>query len=684
MKLSLKWLKEFVDLKLSSQELSHLLTMTGIEVEESEVMGDDTILEVSITPNRADCLSLLGIAREISANLGISLKHPSISVREDETSAPQIEIIDTQLCHRYASRIIYDVRVKESPEWLIKRLESHGMRSVNNIVDITNYVLLEMGHPLHAFDLDRLEGKRIVVKRAGDRRDFKTLDGEERRLNSEMLLIWDAERPVAIAGVMGGLNSEVTPSTVNILLESAYFDPVSVRRTSKSLGLTTEASYRFERGTDIEIIVKALDRATALIKEIAGGRVTGLTDNYPVPYITPDVSVSFQKIRSLLGIDIDESSVEDILKKLGFNYRREGEGIVVKPPGYRRDIQMDVDIIEEVARFYGYERIPATMPAIRVNRIKRGNDVRSINLIKDAMIKAGLTEVINLSFLNPSNLDDLNIPGDDIRRRLIFIRNPLRKEESCLRTTLVPSLLNNAVLNQNRGERSFSLFEVSRVFFDKGDMLPDEIMQMAAIHCRPSRPSIWEKAHNGFYDIKGAIETLFDLLKIKDYSFEKDSTSPEPYLHPARSCLIKVNGEIIGSAGELHPAVASAYELRGDISLFEINSLEKLIESAPSRIIFRQLPRFPYVERDISILVDKEIPVAQIRDIISGLNTDIIESIRLFDIYTGKQIPPDKKSIAFTIRYRAYDRTLTDDEVDDIHSKIIDALKDNLKAELRS
>jgi len=542
-----------------------------------------------------------------------------------------------------------------------------------------------MGHPLHAFDLDRLEGKRIVVKRAGDAGDFKTLDGEDRRLKEDMLLIWDAERPVAIAGVMGGLNSEVTLSTVNVLLESAYFDPVSVRRTSKSLGLTTEASYRFERGADIGIIVKALDRATALIKEIAGGRVTRLTDNYPISYTPLDVSVSFRKIRDLLGVDIDESSVEDILKRLGFNYRREGEGVVVTPPSYRRDIQRDVDIIEEVARLYGYERIPATMPATRVNRLKSGNNLRGINIVKDAMIKAGFTEVINLSFLNPLSLDGLNILKDDRRRRLIFIKNPLRKEESCLRTTLVPSLLNNAVLNQNRGERSFSLFEISKVFFDREeDTLPDEILQMAAIHCRPLRPSIWERPHNGFYDMKGAIEALFDFLKIKEYLFEKHKTPPEPYLHPGRSCSIKVNGEVIGSAGELHPAVISAYELRGDISLFEINNLNPLIRSIPSKIVFRQLPRFPYVERDISILVHREVTVAQIREIIAGLNTDIIESIRLFDIYTGRQIPPDKKSIAFTIRYRASDRTLTDDEVNEIHSKIIDALEDNIKAELRS
>ncbi len=683
MRISLKWLKEFVDFKLSPGELAHLLTMAGLEVEEVEEVADDTVLEVSITPNRADCLSIIGIAREVSAGLQIPVKYPFISVHENDIDAPLIEIVDTTLCHRYASRIIYGVRVGSSPEWVIKRLESHGMRPVNNIVDITNYVLLEMGHPLHAFDLDRLERKTIVVKKAGSVSSFKTLDGEERPLNSETLMIWDSEKPVAIAGVMGGLNSEVTPSTVNVLLESAYFDPVSIRRTSKALNLTTEASYRFERGTDIDVIVKALDRATMLINEIAGGRVTRLNDNYPIPYMPTEVYVRSKKIKDLLGIDIDESTVEAILNRLGFSYRREGEGIIVIPPSYRRDIQRDVDIVEEVARLHGYDRIPATMPAIRVNRITEKNGVRTINLIKDSMVRSGFTEVINLSFLNPSSLDDLNIPKVDRRRRLIFIKNPLRKEESALRTTLIPSLLNNARLNQSRGENAFSFFEVSRVFFDKKDKLPDEVIQMAAIHCKASTPSIWEKTHNGFYDIKGSIENLFDGLKIKNYSIENGNLMVEPYLHPGRSCVIKINNHVIGSAGELHPLVASLYELRGDINLLEISNLMSLIEAIPLRITFRPLPRYPYIERDISIVVPKETQFAQIKKIISDIDSDIIESFDLFDIYTGKQVPPDKKSVAFTIRYRASDRTLTDREVNTLHSEIINRLKETIKAELR-
>lgn len=682
MKVSLNWLKEFIDFSLSPEELSHTLTMVGLEVEGLEDREDDTILEVSITPNRPDCLSILGIARELSADLQIPIRYPLIAVDEDDIAPPIIEIADTHLCHRYSSRIIYGVRVGQSPEWLIKRLESHGMRSVNNIVDITNYVLLEMGHPLHAFDLDKLDGKRIVVKRVGGGSRFKTLDGIERLLNSEILMIWDSVKPVAIAGVMGGINSEVANSTVNVLLESAYFDPVSIRRASKSMNLKTEASYRFERGTDIDIIVNALDRATMLIKEIAGGKVSRLCDNYPVRFKPYEVHVPVWKIKNLLGIDIDEPSVEGILNRLGLNYRREGEGFTVIPPSYRRDIQQDVDVIEEIARLYGYENIPSTLPVMKAKRIRR-DKTRGINLIKEVMVSGGWTEVINPSFIDPSSLNELNIPTDDKRRRFIQIRNPLKKEESCLRTTLIPSLINNARLNQNRGVKSFSLFEVSRVFFDKGDRLPEEVVQMAGVHCRSSMPFIWQKPHEGFYDIKGVIENLFHRFKIDDYLFEKDETLLEPYLHPAKSCTIKINNQVIGSLGEVHPSIASLYELKDNVSIFEIYNIEDVIGNAPSRIAFKPLPRYPYIERDVSIVIDRETNFDKIKDIISGIDTDFIEFIELFDIYTGKQIPADKKSVAFTIRYRASDRTLTDEEVDALHSEVINKLKETIKAELR-
>lgn len=683
MKASINWLREFVDFSLSPKELSELLTMAGLEVEGFEEFEDDVILDIGITPNRPDCLSIRGIAREIASILELPLKDINTRVTEEEGEGPSIEIEDTDLCSRYASRVIYGVRTGPSPEWITKRLEAHGIRSTCNIVDITNYVLLEMGHPLHAFDLDKLAGKRIVVKPAGSVKSFRTLDKEERELTGEMLMIWDAEKPVAIAGIMGGLDSEVTLSTVNILLESAHFNPLSVRRTSKALNLTTEASYRFERGTDINIVVSALDRAAQLITEIAGGSITRVTDIHPRPYTPPQIRVRPEKVRTLLGIDIDKARIQTFMNRLGIEKRVEGEAIVVEPPSYRIDLQREVDVIEEIARLHGYDKIPATLPSVRMEPPSQNPVQKVIRKIKDSLIKSGLTEVINYSFFNPAVLDRLNLPPDDKRRDFVVIKNPLKKDEAALRTTIVPALLDNVSLNLNRGEASLGFFEISKVFFPWGNKLPNEVLQIAAVYRKDPTPSIWQKGHDGFFDLKGVVENLMEDLGIKDYTFEQEHTSCEPYLHPGKSCLIKVNGQKIGSIGSLHPGVAGALELTGDISLFEIHDLKTLLASIPQMIRYIPLPKYPYVERDISIVVPRDTEVAGIEEAIRGVDSSIIESIRLFDIYTGKPIPNDKKSLTFTIRYRAHDRTLTDSEVDDLHSRIIKRLESTAGAELR-
>jgi len=684
MKASIKWLKEFVDFTLSTKELSRTLTMAGLEVEGVEEFEDDTILDINITPNRPDCLGIKGVAREVAAILGLPFKHTPAVVSEEKGEGPAIEIADPHLCSRYASRIIYGVKPGPSPEWISKRLEAHGFRSTCNIVDITNYVLLETGHPLHAFDLDKLAGNRIIVRPVESKTSFKTLDGEDRTLTEGMLLIWDTEKPIAIAGVMGGANSEVTLSTVNVLLESAYFDPVSIRRTSKALNLTTEASYRFERGADINGIITALDRATEMIVEIAGGQATRISDSYPNPFVARQIMVKFKKIKALLGIEIEESEIERLLSSLGLNIERVGEGIVVTPPSFRQDLQRDIDIIEEIARLYGYDKIPSTLPQIKMQYNPDNTNHKLIKALKDSMVKSGFTEVINYSFFNPAILDKLNIPSEDERRNLVFVRNPLRKEETALRTTLIPALLHNLILNLNRGEKALSFFEISRVFFSSGERLPKETLQMAAVYLKDTSGSVWQDRYDGFFDLKGVVENLMRWLNIKNYSFEREPSFCEPYLHPGKSCSIKIDTQRIGSLGVLHPGIATALELKGDINLLEIYDVERLLKSIPSQITYTPLPRYPYVERDMAIVVSKDIPVAQVRDIILSVNSDLIESVKLFDIYTGQQIPPDKKSLAFSIRYRSKDRTLTDEEVDTLHLKIIKELETSVKAKLRS
>ena len=684
MKASIKWLMEHVDFSLSAKELSHLLTMAGLEVEGAEEIGDDTILEIAVTPNRPDCLSIRGIAREISANLGIPLKKVPRSISMEEGEGPEIAIEEQEICTRYASRIIYGVEPGPSPEWIAKRLEAHGFRSSLNIVDITNYVLLEMGHPLHAFDLDRLAGKKIEVRRAGSVKEFQTLDEEKRVLNNDTLLICDAEKPVAIAGIMGGSNSEVTSSTVNILLESAYFKPDSIRRSAKRLGLATESSYRFERGADINGLIDALDMASQMIVEIAGGTLTKLSDNYPKPYSPQEIFVRLDRISSLLGVDIDKTSALRFLDNLGFKCESEEKGILVTPPGFRPDIQREVDIIEEIARLYGYDKIPSTLPVIKMQTMPDSTKRGVINNIKDFMIKSGYTEVINISFLNPAALDNLSISVDDKRRNLVYIKNPLRKEDAALRTSLVPSLLDNVSLNMSRGERALSLFEISRVFFAAGEIQPDEVLQIAAVYCKDMSDALWQKKHEGFFDLKGVMENLFKELKIESYFFEPDGSCCEPYLHPGKSSSIKIDAEVVGSIGALHPGVAERHDLTGDISLLEIYDLKRLLSAMPAVIKFAPLPKYPYVERDLAIIVSKDVTVAKAKEIMAGIDSNIIESVKLFDIYTGKPVPPEKKSLAFSIRYRASDRTLTDSEVDALHSDILRELERSINAKLRS
>ena len=686
MRVSLTWLKEFVDFSLTPKETADALTMAGLEVEDivpNSWDANDSILEIGVAPNRPDCLGITGVAREISAVLNLSLKSISVSAKEESEAGPQIEIKDSALCSRYTSRVIYGVKIKPSPSWISKRLESHGFRPTNNIVDIINYVLLEMGHPLHAFDLDKLAGNRIVVKTAGSANEFLTLDNVKRTLRKDMLLIWDAEKPVAIAGVMGGLDTEVTSSTVNLLLESAYFAPLSVRKTSKALNLTSESSYRFERGMDINGLVSALDRATQLIIEIAGGKTTRITDIYPKPFSTHRIPVKFKKINDILGVKIKPTAVQEMLTRLGIENKREGEGLTVMPPSFRQDIHRDIDVIEEVARLYGYDKIPVSLPEARMDPVIENTRWNFIKTIKGSMIKTGYSEAINYSFLNPLVLDKLRLPADDRRRNLIKIRNPLRKEEEALRTTLIPALLENVRLNINRGEKSLRFFEIASVFSPSGQKLPVEKVELAVVYLKEKRTFLWDAKHDSFYDLKGVIENLFLMLGIKNYSFVQESSLSQPYLHPGKSCVIKIDNQMVGWAGTLHPDVAQDFNVIPEINIAELDT-GRLLSFMPSKITYRPLPRYPYIKRDIAVTVSEDVTASSIENVILSINSDMIESVKLFDIYSGKSIPKGKKSLAFSIRYRAGDRTLVDEEVNKLHSRILKCLEASLKAELRS
>lgn len=674
MRVSLDWLKEYIKFSMSEEELSAMLTMAGLEVESSEKTDSDTVIEINVTPNRPDCLSILGIAKEVSALAGLSIRFPDCEIRDDEEECgAQITISDEDLCSRYAGRLIRDVRIGESPEYIRKRLEKSGMRPINNIVDVTNYVMLEMGHPLHAFDSERISGSAIRVGRAGSGVRIKTIDGIERNMPADSLLIWDSSRPVAIAGIMGGMDSEVEAGTKNIFLESAYFLPSSVRRTSRLLGLKTEASYRFERGADIEIVDKALDRAALMISRLAGGRVSAKKDVYAAPFQSRGIKVRYDKVNKTLGLSLAGEEISAIMQRLGIRHEKGPDHLIAMPPSFRPDIAGEADVIEEAARLYGYDRIPVTVPQMKMSARRKADKHLRVEAVKEAMRTSGFTEVVNYSFMNEAMLVMLGMSGKDHRAMPVRIKNPIKAEEPFLRTMLLPSLVQNLVHNLSSGNKDIRLFELSRVFVDTGDALPVETHSLGAIFFMDKSNALWKEAAPGFYLVKGVFESMMEDLRMLDYRLEKSS---EPFLHPGRSADIFVSNEKTGFIGALHPDVAAMLPLKvpePEIIVLEVG-IENMLISAPYKTAYSPVQKYPYIERDVALIVDDSLPASAITGHARAYPTELIEDAVIFDFYKGSNIPEGKKSVAFTIRYRAANRTLTDSEIEDLHNRVVGAV----------
>lgn len=681
MRVSFGWLSEFVKTGLSVEKIAHLLTMSGLEVEALETTQDnDVIMEVNVTPNRADCLSILGVVRELSVLTGaqVTLPPSRIKVFETETAkaatGPEIkvEIRNPELCRRYSGRVVRGISIGPSPEWMARRLEDYGIRSINNIVDITNYVLVELGHPLHAFDLNTLKGGRIVVDTADNiYRQIKTLDGVERKLDGKALVIADAEGPVALAGIMGGASTEVEESTTDIFLEAAWFEPVNIRKTAKALGLGSESSYRFERGADIEIIPYALDRASYLMQELAGGRPGEAVDVYPGKRVVPrSIEVSAARISRLIGADISREDITGILDKLGFAPVCSDSVITAFPPSYRFDVEAEADIVEEVARIYGYDRIPTVLPASMLSFQESPSRRNFVKAARQSITRSGYSEAINFSFMNSQALDTLGLSPDDARRSAVSLINPLKQEESLLRTTLVPALIENLRHNLQRDLKDIMLAETARVFIKrKEEGQPEEHLMVSGISMRSGTYSFWRNGKNELYAAKGAVETLFDELRVQDRSF---SPSQEPFLHPGKSADVFVSGRRCGFVGVLSPAVREKAEIKGkeEITIFELD-LDIIFENLPQTPVYRPVPKFPAVARDIALVVDDGVSAAEIIRRIKDYPSKLIENAAVFDLYKGEGIPPGKKSLAFNVRYRAMDRTLTENEVEQVHEGLI-------------
>ena len=674
-----EWLKELIEIKESPEEIAEILTMVGLET----VLLKNDILEIEVTPNRADCLSLIGIAREIGAITKRKIKFPKIKIDNEFNTDFKVKI-NSLLCKRYTGRVIKGVKVGESPKWLKRRLETSGIRSINNVVDITNYVLLELGHPLHAFDLNTLKGNMIKIDISGKIRRFKTIDGVERELCPDALLIWDSEKPIAIAGIMGGIETEVTENTTDLFIESAYFEPYSIRKTSSLLGLKTEASYRFERGTDIDGLVTALDRASYLIKQICKGELSKRIEVYPIKHIPPKINLRYHTIKRILGENIDKREVQKILKYLGFEINtQESDVVTLKPPAFRIDITQEADLIEEVARLYGYHKIKSKLPnaIIRPERISILDKV--LKRLKDILVLSGFSEAINYSFMNPQNLDKLRIYDNDIRRKTVSILNPLKKEESILRTFLLSSLIECLVLNINRKVEDVKLFEISKVFINnKKDKLPHEKYHLAAIYFYKKGQRLWEDNIEVYYLMKGIFEKIVESLKLKKLSYKKTS---EPFAHPGRTSDIYIEDKKIGYVGVLSPEIKESFgiiEIKEDIGILEIE-IDELLKFSSEKIVYKPLPRFPYVQRDISLIVEKSMMINDILEPLYNYPSELIEDIKLFDVFEGKNIPKGMKSVGISIIYRSKDRTLTENEVNKLHEEIVKYLLKKTGGKLR-
>jgi phenylalanyl-tRNA synthetase beta chain len=656
----------------------------------SVIEVSDWVFDIDITPNRPDCASVIGIAREISAVTGKGLRRPEPKIEEtgpeigDLTS---ITIEDAAGCPRYAAGIIQDIMLYPSPFWMRYRLHLSGIRSISNVVDVTNYVMLELGQPLHAFDYNRLNENRIVVRRAREGEVFSTLDGETRKLNSEILMICDGKRAVAVAGIMGGLNSEIFAGTRNVLLESAFFDPVTIRRGSKLLGLSTEASYRFERGSDVGGVTTALKRAVSLISDLAGGKIArGFIDNYPKPYSSPDISFRVDRANRILGTTIPSDEMTGYLKALGMEVINiKGDNLNIKPPSFRVDITREADIIEEVARLSGYENIPVTIPNIRPSEEREAPELVLREQARSIMIGLGFTEIITYSFISPDSADMLGAEEESPVRSFVHLMNPLTVDQSVMRTSLVPGLLStikNNILNQ---EKELKLFEWGKIFIRKeGEQLPLEKAFLAAVMTGPYRQKTWydNERSADFYDIKGAVEALLKGLGLRDFIFQRDNALIPGYDPEISSCIYSA-GSFVGQVGLASFKTMEAYELQKEKAyLFELD-IQALLKRLQKTKKFEPFAKFPPVYRDISIIVKRQLESYEIMQAIKQEGGELIESVRVFDYYQGEKMDPSEKALAFRICYRSKQRTLDGGEINRLHESVIDKIRRKTGARLR-
>jgi phenylalanyl-tRNA synthetase beta chain len=649
----------------------------------------DWVFDISITPNRPDCACVMGVAREIAALTGQKLRHPEINIVEGNTAIEdltRVTLVDPEGCPRYAAGMIQGVELSPSPFWMRYRLHASGVRSINNVVDVTNYVLLEAGQPLHAFDYDRLRENRIVVKRAEDGEIFSTLDGQSHTLDKEILMICDGKRSVAVAGIMGGLNSEIFAGSTNVLVESAYFDPITIRRGSKKLGLSTEASYRFERGIDIEGVITALRRAIMLIHQLAGGEVVkGVIDEYPKPFSPPVIEMRIDKTNGFLGTALSQDTIAGYLKALELHVETVEPNLIrVTPPPYRVDLTREVDLMEEVARLEGYDKILVTSPHIRPSDEGDLPELALGDKMREIMLALGFTEIITYSFIPPDSAALLGAGEHSPLQSYVKLMNPLSTDQSVMRTSLLPGLLEAIRTNILHGEKDLKLFEWGKVFIhDEKEELPREEPCLGAVMTGLSRQKAWFRGERevDFFDLKGTVQALLTALGLDGYLFKRDNI-PVHY-DPEVSSQIHFSEAVIGQVGKILPDVMKNYGLESVVAYVLELDTKTLLERMPHTKAFEPYARFPAVFRDISLILRRGVPSAEVQEIIESEGGELIEAVNLYDFYEGGKIDPSEKALTFRVCYRSKKGTLDGQEINRLHETIINQIRQKTGGRLR-
>ncbi len=699
MRVSLEWLAQFVTLTVPADVLAERLQSVGLGVESVERIGEDSVLDIELTANRPDCMSHLGVGREAALLLAQRLRYPEgyedperalrrLLPRQPGGDQPSrsrttrdqrlVVIKDVVGCPLFTASVITGVRVGSSPAWMQRRLEASGIRAINNVVDVTNYVMLEIGQPMHAFDYERVEEHRLIIRRATRGETLQTLDGATRRLDEEILVVADALRAIALAGIIGGSATEIGPGTTRVLLEAAYWDPPTIGRTARALGIRTEASARFERGGDPDGHPRAQARALQLLVEICGGRVLDdLVDVYPRPQKPRTIRLRPDRADAVLGVDVPRKEMVRILRALGCTVAGT-KALTVTAPTFRPDLVREEDLIEEVIRIHGYDRVPATLPRGATTVGVTLPVLRTDRRVRDTLTRCGLTEVLTLTLVSA----EVAAAGGGAP---VLLQNPLTGDQAALRTSLLPGLLDVLSTNASRRVEDVQIFELGRVFRDRGPGERPEERRAMGIALMGRWRRGWnipaEQAEVDFFHIKGILETLFEDLGIRATDVAPASR-PEAWWHPGRAAEVRHAGRIVGWVGELHPDRTAAKNLPHQAYLAEVD-LEALLPEVVSVGVFAGLPRHPAVERDLAVVVPRDLPAAHVRTVIDEVAGPLLEAVELFDVYTGPPVPPDHRNLAYRLRLRAADRTLTAEEAEEIMHRVRIALQERVGAHLR-